>query len=84
VRVGEVVLYVLHDLNALAIDPVREGVDVVIAGHSHRPSIGRRAGVTFLNPGSAGPRRFTLPIALARLTVRGKALRARIVSLVPG
>src|SRR5262245_39984750 len=84
VRVGGVVPYVLHDPNTLAIDPVRAGVDVVIAGHSHRPSIGRRAGVTFLNPGSAGPRRFTLPIALARLTVRGKALRARIVSLVPG
>ena len=84
VQVGDVVLYVLHDLSTLAIDPVREGIDVVIAGHSHRPSISRRDGVTFLNPGSAGPRRFTLPIALARLTVRGNASRARIVSLVPG
>ena len=53
--------------------------DVVIAGHSHRPSITRRDGVTFLNPGSAGPRRFSLPIALARLSVGQGQVRARIV-----
>jgi hypothetical protein len=76
-------LYVLHDLAALAIDPVAEGIDVVIAGHSHRPSITRRDGVTFLNPGSAGPRRFTLPIALARLRVGRGQVRARIVELLP-
>jgi hypothetical protein len=76
-------LYVLHDLAALAIDPVAEGIDVVIAGHSHRPSITRRDGVTFLNPGSAGPRRFSLPIALARLSVGQGQVRARIVELLP-
>jgi uncharacterized protein len=82
VKVNGAVLYVLHDLATLDIDPVTEGVDVVIAGHSHRPSITRRGGITFLNPGSAGPRRFTLPIALARLSVRRGRMRARIVSLV--
>jgi putative phosphoesterase len=74
-------LYVVHDLATLRIDPAAEGIDVVIAGHSHRPSITRRGGVTFLNPGSAGPRRFSLPIALARLSVRRGRVRARIVEL---
>jgi len=82
VEVNGTVLYVLHDLATLDIDPMTAGVDVVIAGHSHRPSITRRGGITFLNPGSAGPRRFTLPIALARLSVRRGRVRARIVPLV--
>ena len=73
-------LHVVHDLKELAIDPVREGVDVIIAGHSHRPAIRRRDGVLFLNPGSAGPRRFDLPIALARVDI-GRRLRARIIEL---
>ena len=83
IEVGGIVLYVLHDLATLAIDPVAAGVDVVITGHSHRPSITRRDGVTFLNPGSAGPRRFSLPIALARLSVRKHRVRARLVELIP-
>src|SRR2546421_3315894 len=76
-------LHVLHDVTTLAIDPAVMDVGVVIAGHSHRPSITRRNGVTFLNPGSAGPRRFTLPIALARLSVGQGQVRARIVELLP-
>ena len=83
VQVGGTVLYVVHDLAKLAIDPIAAGVDVVIAGHSHRPSITKRGGVTFLNPGSAGPRRFSLPIALARLDVQKGRVRARIVELLP-
>ena len=83
VNLGGIVLYVLHDLATLAIDPVATSVDVVITGHSHRPGITRRNGVTFLNPGSAGPRRFSLPIAMARLTVRNKRFRTRIVELPP-
>jgi hypothetical protein len=73
-------LYVLHDLKTLGLDPVAAGFHAVIAGHSHRPLVEERRGVLFLNPGSAGPRRFTLPIALARLRV-GKRLDAEIVHL---
>ena|SRR5438552_12721131 len=77
-------LHVVHDVKALAIDPRRAGVAVVIAGHSHQPRVDERDGVLFLNPGSAGPRRFTLPITIARLTIRNGRARARIIPLVPG
>ena len=69
VEAGGVRLYVLHALGDLDRDAAREGFAAVIAGHSHRPSIVRKDGVLFVNPGSAGPRRFRLPIAIARLTV---------------
>jgi putative phosphoesterase len=81
VEVGTVRLYVLHDVKALTVDPRKSGVDAVIAGHSHRPALARRDGVWFLNPGSIGPRRFTLPVAMAIVTVRKTRLRARIVYL---
>lgn len=84
VQVEDVCLYMLHDLKELAIDPVGEKIDVVIAGHSHRPSIERRDGVLFLNPGSAGPRRFKLPIAVAKLTIDGANVRADIIELEVG
>jgi putative phosphoesterase len=74
-------LHVLHDAKTLDLDPVAAGLDVVIAGHSHRPRIERRHGVLFLNPGSAGPRRFRLPVALARLRVDGSHFDAEIVEL---
>jgi hypothetical protein len=82
VRVGEVSLYLLHALQELALDPSASGFDIVVSGHSHRPSSARGAdGVLYLNPGSAGPRRFKLPVSVALLTVRGKSCRARIVEL---
>lgn len=71
-------LYVLHNLDELDIDPVGAGLDVVISGHSHRPKIDTVDGVLYLNPGSAGPRRFTLPIALATLELGRDGLRPRI------
>lgn len=79
--VGGTRIYVLHDLAALAIDPVAEGIDVVIYGHSHRPTIERRGRVLYLNPGSAGPRRFSLPVTVALLTVDRGRLEAVIVPL---
>jgi putative phosphoesterase len=82
-RVGRVRLYVLHDLAKLDVDLRRAAIDVVIAGHSHRPALVRRDGVLFVNPGSIGPRRFTLPIAMAFLTVRGARVRGRLVRLDP-
>jgi putative phosphoesterase len=77
-------LYVLHDINQLDLDPVAAGVQAVISGHSHKPSIRTEAGVLYLNPGSAGPRRFTLPVTVARLHVRDRRLEAEGIDLLSG
>ena len=80
-RFGQVTLHVLHDLADLAIDPGGAGVDVVVSGHSHRPKIDRRSGVLYVNPGSAGPVRFRLPVTVALMQVAGKEVTVRIVEL---
>ena len=74
-------LYILHDVKELDLDPRSAGFDVVISGHSHRPDITEAGGVLYVNPGSAGPRRFTLPVTLAVLTVSTERIEARIVKL---
>jgi putative phosphoesterase len=76
-------VYVVHDIEQLDIDPVAAGVAVVVYGHSHRPAVERRDGVLFLNPGAAGPRRFTLPVTVAKLTVAGGRAEAEIIEIVP-
>jgi putative phosphoesterase len=81
VEIGGVSLYLLHDLHELDLDPRAAGFAAVIAGHSHQPRMDERDGVLYLNPGSAGPRRFKLPISLARLTVTGARVQARLVTL---
>jgi putative phosphoesterase len=81
VEVGHVHLYVLHDISTLDLDPKAAGFAAVIFGHSHRPSAEVRDGVLYLNPGSAGPRRFSLPIAVARLQVSGERVSHEIVEL---
>jgi putative phosphoesterase len=73
--------YVLHDLSQLDLDPVAAGFAVVVSGHSHRPSTQVREGVLYLNPGSAGPRRFKLPVTLALVRVTRDELRPEIVEL---
>jgi hypothetical protein len=80
-KVGEVFIYVLHDLAELAIEPAAEGVQIVVTGHSHKPLVSEREGVLYVNPGSAGPRRFKLPIAVAEVIVSGRSVSARIVEL---
>src|SRR5262245_45097267 len=75
VKLGGRSIYVLHNIKELELDPAAAGIDVVISGHSHRPKIQTVGAVLYLNPGSAGPRRFTLPIALATLELTGNALR---------
>jgi predicted phosphodiesterase len=75
-------IHVLHDLNEMDIDPAAAGFRVVIAGHSHKPQVTDRDGVLFVNPGSAGPRRFSLPVTLGYLTVDAGAARAEIQSLL--
>jgi hypothetical protein len=81
VVVGDGALYVLHDLHDLDLNPRTAGFAAVISGHSHRPAIRERDGVLFINPGSAGPRRFGLPVSVVRLRVRGEALEAELVDL---
>jgi putative phosphoesterase len=83
VKLGGRSIYVLHDVNELYLDPAAAGFDVVVAGHSHRPRIETKDGVLYLNPGSAGPRRFTLPIALALLELTDNGMRPRICELHP-
>jgi uncharacterized protein len=85
VEVGGVSLYVLHDLHELDLDPCAAGFAAVIAGHSHQPRQEARDGVLYFNPGSAGPRRFRLPVSVGRLTiargrVTGALMRLQIAS----
>jgi hypothetical protein len=72
---------VIHDVHDLRGDPAREGVAVVVSGHSHRPGVEHRGPVMFVNPGSAGPRRFTLPISVARIRLALAGSRAELVEL---
>ena len=81
VEIGGRHIYLLHDVKDLNVDPVAKGFDVVISGHSHRPDIREVDGVLYLNPGSAGPRRFKLPVAVGKLIVDGADVRAEIVEL---
>jgi putative phosphoesterase len=74
-------VYVIHDVGELDLDPAAAGIRVVIAGHSHRPGQQERDGVLWFNPGSAGPRRFKLPITLGRLIIEAGVVRAEIVPL---
>lgn len=83
VTVDEVSVFVLHDVQALALNPAQAGHRVVVSGHSHRPLAEERDGVLFLNPGSAGPRRFNLPISLALLEIEGRQVAAQIVEIAP-
>jgi len=78
-------IHVLHDLKQIDLSPSAVGMAVVISGHSHKPVVEERDGVLFINPGSLGPRRFRLPIALAKLYVTAESVRAEIIELrIPG
>ena len=80
-EVGGVLIHVVHDLASGDPIPVARGVGAVISGHSHRPEVQERGGVLYVNPGSAGPRRFRLPISVGELRIAGGAVSARIVTL---
>ncbi len=79
VAVGDRRIYLLHEIAHLDVDPAASGFAAVIYGHSHRPVIEWRDGVLYLNPGSAGPRRFKLPIAVARLPVSKRGLEPELI-----
>jgi putative phosphoesterase len=78
-KLGDVFVYAIHDLAELDIEPKAAGVRVVVSGHSHQSSVEHRDGVLYVNPGSAGPRRFKLPISAGELILKGSAASARIV-----
>ena len=80
-ELGGVSLYLLHDLHELDLEPRAAGFAAVISGHSHQPKLDERDGVLYLNPGSAGPRRFKLPISLAKLTIDKRRVSAKLVTL---
>jgi putative phosphoesterase len=78
---GGVKIYLLHDLNELDIDPKSAGFQVVVYGHSHLPKVETRKDVLFLNPGSAGQKKFKLPVTLAILDIEGSRVKAKIIDL---
>jgi len=80
-RVGGFHLYAIHDIAELDLDPAAAGFQVVVAGHSHKPGQQMRAGVLHVNPGSAGPRRFKLPVSVGRLRVTGAQVVAELIEL---
>jgi len=83
VELGGLLFYLVHSLHDLDLDPVAASVAVVVSGHTHRAEQQERNGVLYLNPGSCGPRRFDLPVTLARVSVANGAVHAQIVELCP-
>jgi uncharacterized protein len=81
ISVNDRLIYILHDLDSLEIDPASAGIAMVVSGHSHQPKIGRRQGVHYVNPGSIGPRRFRLPISFANVVCKGAEFVIELVSL---
>jgi uncharacterized protein len=81
IRFGPLKLYVIHNVKEMNFDPAARGFRVVISGHSHKPVIQLKGDVVFVNPGSAGPRRFKLPICVGSLIVQGEAVKAEIIEL---
>jgi len=84
VELGGVSIYMLHDVHQLDLDPVAAGFRVVISGHSHQPKQETRNGVLYFNPGSAGPRRFSLPISVGKLVISPDKIAAEIVEMKIG
>ena len=81
VEIGGISIYVLHDLSQLDLKPEAAGFKAVISGHSHVPKQEMRAGVLYFNPGSAGPRRFRLPVSVGRLLLRGQKITSEIIKI---
>jgi putative phosphoesterase len=82
-QLGGVLIYVLHNIAELDLDPAAAGFQAVVSGHSHQPGCHAKDGVLYINPGSAGPRRFSLPISLGRLHIDSAAVTAELVELEP-
>jgi hypothetical protein len=80
-EIDQVGVYVIHDVKELDLIPEAAGIKVIVSGHSHQPSIQERNGVIFVNPGSAGPRRFNLPVSIARMQVQAKSVQVELITL---
>jgi uncharacterized protein len=83
VELGGCLFYLVHSIHDLDLHPAAAGIGVVVSGHSHKPFIDWRDGVLYLNPGSAGPRRFSLSITLARITLTNNRPEPQIITLIP-
>ncbi len=81
VIVGNHTLYIIHDIAELSLDPAAAGITAVLSGHSHRPLVEHRGGILFLNPGSAGPRRFSLPVAIGLLVLGHDSCNAKVIEI---
>jgi uncharacterized protein len=82
IEAGPATIYILHDVHELDLDPTAAGIQIVVSGHSHKPSHIERSGVLYINPGSAGPRRFQLPVTVARLDLAAKPWTVEFVDLI--
>lgn len=81
IEFGGIYIYVIHDLQKMDLDPAAAGISVVVFGHSHRPAVEKKDGVLYINPGSAGPRRFSLPISAAYLKISSSRITPEIKEL---
>lgn len=84
IRIGDHTLYMIHILEELDVDPAAAGISAVVYGHTHRPLVEERAEILFVNPGSCGPRRFDLPVTVARMRIASGGLQVRVIPLVEG
>jgi hypothetical protein len=82
VEIESATIYVLHDVHALDLDPAAAGFQIIVSGHSHKPARTERDGVLFLNPGSAGPRRFDLPVTIARFDLSQRPWNVEFIDLM--
>jgi len=80
-EVNKILIYVIHDISKIDVDPKTANIKVVISGHTHSPSIGNHDGVLYLNPGSAGPRRSKRPVSVALIKIAGMATKAELITL---
>jgi hypothetical protein len=81
VQINGVAIHVIHNVNELEADPITEGFRAIVSGHSHKPGVVTQDGILFINPGSAGPRRFKLPVTVGKLLLVRDSVRVKIVNL---
>lgn len=81
IKLNDISIYVIHDIKDANINTLKEEVKIIISGHSHKPSINERDGIIYLNPGSAGPRRFKLPVTVAKIKILDTNIKAEIIEL---
>ena len=81
IKVGSITIYMLHDIGKLDLRPEAAGFSLVVYGHSHQPAMEEKNGVLYFNPGSAGPRRFRLPVSVGRIAIEGEIVTGKLITL---